>query len=176
MNDPDFIDQLYAGANSRREKYKTTIDAIYAPGSMLATKDHDLHRRRRAALNPFFSKQSIRRVEPIVQRTLNKLLGRMEKWATLGVPAPMNLAYKATTKDIVHAYAFGEGEEQQFLDMEDMNKTFFDIIGPSRNGQMGVYFWWINPLMAKIPPVLLVRLYPSLNYFIKYLFVSQSPA
>jgi cytochrome P450 len=145
VNDPNFIEQLYAGSGKKREKYKTTIDGVCAPCSVLATKDHDLHRRRRAVLNPFFSKQSIRRVEPIIQRTLNKLLGRMEEWGCLGVPAPMKLAYKATTKDIIHAYAFGNTHDYEFLDMKDMGEAFFETIEPSRTAQLGVYFGWLNP-------------------------------
>ena len=77
VNDPKFMDQLFAGSGKRREKYQTTLNAILAPGSVLATKEHDLHRRRRAAVNPFFSKLSVRRVEPTIQRTLSKLISRM---------------------------------------------------------------------------------------------------
>ena len=173
MNDPDFMEQLYAGPGKRREKYKTTIGAVYVLGSVLATKDHDLHRRRRAALNPFFSKQSVRRVEPIIQRTLSKLLGRMEEWGRLGSPAPMKLAYKATTKDVIHAYAFGNTHDKDFLDMKDLGETFFEIMEPSRTALLGLYFGWLNSLMAKLPPVLLVKLYPSLKKFIEYITVSD---
>lgn len=173
MNDPDFLEQLYAGAGKRREKYKTTIDGVSVRGSVLATQDHDLHRRRRAALNPFFSKQSIRRVEPMIQRTLTKLLNRMEKWGRMGVPAPMKLAYKATTKDIIHAYAFGTTHDREFLDMEDLGINFFEIMEPSRTALLGIYFGWLNPLMAKLPPALLVKLYPSMKKFIEYIIVSH---
>jgi hypothetical protein len=86
----------------------------------------------------------------------------------------VKLAYKATTKDVIHAYAFGNTHDKEFLDMEDMGETFFEIMEPSRNAQLGVYFWWLNPLMAKLPPALLMKLHPSFERFIAYVSVSQS--
>lgn len=98
----------------------------------------------------------------------------MEEWGRLGVPAPMKLAYKATTKDIIHAYAFGNTHDKDFLDMNDLGETFFEIMEPSRTAQLGIYFGWFHPLMAKLPPALLAKLHPSLNRFIDYVTVSLS--
>ena len=118
INDPNFIDKLYSQSpKQRRERYWTVLQNIQAPGSILATKDHDLHRRRRAVLNPYFSQQNVRRLEPVVNQTLANLLHRMNGWASSGAPIHMNVPIRAATNDIIQAYAFGEGKK--YLEMED---------------------------------------------------------
>lgn len=170
VNDPDFIDVLYTQSpKQRRERYRTIIDCINAPGSSLATKDHDLHRKRRSVLNPYFSKQSVRRLEPIINHTLQTLLGRMSRWAQDGVPIRVNVAFRAATKDIVQAYCFGPG--QSYLEMEDCNVGFFDILTPQRVCHLGTHFPWLCALSAKIPPSITVMLVPRVALFANFLMV-----
>ncbi|KAI1752747.1 putative cytochrome P450 [Xylaria castorea] len=57
INDPSFYNEVYVTANTRR----TTIwprhrAGIGVDGYHIMTKDHDLHRRRRNPLEPFFSR------------------------------------------------------------------------------------------------------------------------
>ncbi|KAG4217136.1 hypothetical protein PC116_g34383 [Phytophthora cactorum] len=49
----------------------------------------------------------------------------MDGWAKAGEPVRMNVAFRAATKDIIQAYAFGEGDK--CLDKEDCEAAFFDI-------------------------------------------------
>ena len=37
---------------------------------MVATISHDMHRKRRGAMASFFSKASVRKVEPIIKKSL----------------------------------------------------------------------------------------------------------
>lgn len=173
MNDPDYIDQIYTRAlGSRREKYKTTLNVLQVPGSVLGTKDHDLHRARRAVLNPYFSMQNVRRLEPVIHQTLGNLLTRMEAWARMGVPAPMSVAYKATTKDIIHAYAFGEGEK--CLEMEDLNAGFFEGVAPVWVNHIGTYFYYFSVVMASMPPALIIKLLPRIANFVRFVQASAN--
>jgi hypothetical protein len=59
-------------------------------------------------MNPYFSKQSIQRLEPILQRTLKKVMGRLAQNAESGEPIGMQLLYAATTIDIISDYCFGQ--------------------------------------------------------------------
>ena len=92
---------------------------------MVATVPHDLHRKRRAALSPFFSKASVRRLEPIIRDGVSKLLERMEDHKS-GEPAAMTLIFKAMTADIINKYAFGESGN--YMDMGDYNRKFFEDV------------------------------------------------
>ena len=172
INDPLYIDKIYTRASGpRREKYKTTLNAIQAEGSGLGTRDHDLHRRRRTVLNPYFSMQNVRRLEPVIQETFRNLLRRMEVWAKLGTPVPLNMAFKATTKDIIAAYALGQVEK--CLDMEDLNAPFFDSIAPVRANHLGTYLYYVSRALQSMPPSLIIKLVPRVTKFVLFMQVCE---
>jgi hypothetical protein len=170
INDPSFMDQLYS-RSGKREKYETILNVMASPNAIIGTKDHELHRRRRAVLNPYFSKQNIRRLQPVIHETLLNLLGRMENWARVGMPANIHLAYKASTKDIIQAYAFGEG--QKCLEMEDMNMNLFAVMEPSPINHLGTHFHWFSKLMLSLPPNVIVKMTPRIAVFVDYIMVSR---
>ncbi|KAH6886986.1 cytochrome P450 [Thelonectria olida] len=168
VNDPAFMEQLYSQSpKRRRERYRTILQTLQAPGSILATKDHDHHRRRRAVLNPYFSSQNVRRLSPVINDTLENLLRRMEGWAKAGEPVTMNRAYRAATKDVIQSYALGEGDK--CLDMEDCNAAFFDVITPQRVCHLGTHVYWLAVLMANLPPALMIALLPRVGVFARFM-------
>ena len=120
-------------------------------------------------LNPLFSKQNVRRLEPIIHQTLKTLLHRMEGWAKQGAPVQLNNALRAATKDIIQAYAFGPGKS--YLEMEDCNAAFFDIITPQRVTHLGTYMYWLAVLMANLPPAIMTTLLPRVGVFATYIIV-----
>ncbi|KAI0838618.1 cytochrome P450 [Hypoxylon sp. FL0890] len=167
INDPAFIEKLYSQSpKQRRERYWTVLQTLQGPGSILATQDHDLHRKRRAVLNPFFSQQNVRRLEPVINDTLANLFYRMNGWADTGAPVRMNVAFRAATKDIIQAYAFGEGDK--CLDKEDCNTAFFDIMAPSPLAHMGTHFYWLATFLSKVPPKIMMALVPKIGAFLSF--------
>lgn len=169
-NDPAFIDKLYSQSPKlRRERPETVLRLVQAPGSIIATKDHDLHRNRRAALNPFFSQQNVRRLEPMINDTLTNLLRRMDGWARAGAPVNMNRPIRAATKDIIQAYALGDGDK--CLDMEDCNAAFFDVMTPQRVAHLPNHAYWLSVLLTALPPSLMIKLVPKLGAFIEFMQV-----
>ncbi|KAI0019377.1 cytochrome P450 [Xylariomycetidae sp. FL0641] len=168
VNDPDFVETLYTQSpKQRRERYWTVLQTMQASGSILGTKDHDLHRRRRAVLNPYFSLQNVRRLEPVINDTVANLLYRMEGWAKTGEPVQMNRAFRAATKDIIQAYALGDG--QRCLDMEDCNADFFDVFTPQRIAHLGTYAYWLSVAMTNMPVSVIKYIAPKVSVFAKFL-------
>lgn len=168
VNDPAFVDKLYSQSPKlRRERHKTILQTLQAPGSILATQDHDMHRRRRAALNPYFSHQNVRRLVPVINDTLLNLLRRMDGWAKEEQPVHMNTAYRGATKDVIQEYCFGGG--QKCLDMEDCNAAFFDVITPQRVCHLGTHVYWLAYLMANLPPSLMTVLLPRVGVFANFM-------
>ena len=173
VNDPNFIDTLYSQSpKQRRERYRTILQTLQADGSMLATKDHDLHRRRRAALNPYFSQQSVRKLEPIINDTLASLWRRMDGWARAGAPVEMNIAFRAATKDIIQRYALGDGSEK-CLEMEDCNESFFAPMKPHPVVHLGTHVFWLAYVMANLPPAIMIALVPRVGVFARFMQVSN---
>ena len=128
-----------------------------------------MHRRRRAVLNPFFSQGNVRRLEPVINDTLTNLLRRMDGWAQQGVPVGFNNPLRAATKDIIEAYAFGEGGAK-YLDMEDCNKAFFDVAAvPRPITHLGTHFIWLSVFFRQVPPALMKKMIPRVGIFVTYM-------
>ncbi|KAI9641437.1 hypothetical protein NHQ30_010244 [Ciborinia camelliae] len=73
IDDLEYYDELYAGSTRKREKYLWFVSSGGSPGSSFETIAHDLHRLRRNAVNPFFSKRSITAMEPIIKSKISLL-------------------------------------------------------------------------------------------------------
>ncbi|MCJ1307894.1 hypothetical protein MMC25_001542 [Agyrium rufum] len=162
VNDPDWIDILFTGGSKKREKYRWIGRQLTLPNALTATISHNHHRKRRAVLNPYFSKASVRKLEPMVQDTLGELLKRMDAMADKGA-IPLQYAYKATTTDIITEYCFGSTVNSNYLRMDDFNAPFFDAV--QQNFEMShwmMHLAWLGPLMAKLPERVMLTLMPPM--------------
>ncbi len=78
--------------------------------SAFDTLDHDKHRQRREPWNPYFSKQSVSRLQPLLtQAVVEKLCTRLAEYQAAGKPAVMTHAYSCVTSDIISEYSFPQG-------------------------------------------------------------------
>ncbi|KAL1892346.1 hypothetical protein Sste5346_007084 [Sporothrix stenoceras] len=167
VNDPQFTDKLYTQSPKTRRERAPTVLAMFAKHySMLPTKDHDLHRRRRAVLSRFFSHQNVRRLVPVLNERLAAFLGRLEKCADTGEPIRLNPYFQAATKDVIQSYAFGGG--QMCLEMDDLNEPFFAVLDSGRLTHISVHFNWFTSNMASLPPKVLTVLQPSILAMIDF--------
>lgn len=97
INDADFYDEIYSGSVRKRNKWEFVCNSHGVPESAFGTSSHELHRMRRAALNPFFSKQKIRGLQPKIEHVVDNLLARFEDFADTKQPLPMSDAFAALT-------------------------------------------------------------------------------
>lgn len=93
--DPDFYDEIYAGPSRKRDKWSFFCNAHGVPQSSFATVKHETHRMRRAALNPFFSKQKVRSLQPRIENVVNNLLVRFDGFANKSEPVKVSDAFAA---------------------------------------------------------------------------------
>lgn len=172
VNDPDFLDQLFAGASKRRDKYKIACNGFATPGAGLGTIDHGLHRTRRAALNPFFSKQSIRRLEPIIHEALGKLLVRLSQHAKTSSPVKFNLLYSALTSDVINNYAFGPSES--CLERPDLNEGVFRAFTEAGEGyHLTCYLPFFPKMYASLPLPIVKLIFPKVTVFVALIQVNS---
>jgi hypothetical protein len=94
---PEYYDEIYAGGGKRRDKWDWFTNQFGIPESTFATASHEKHRMRRAALNPFFSMASVRRLQPMIEERLEKFLGRFADFQKSGEPMTVSLGYAAFT-------------------------------------------------------------------------------
>lgn len=88
-------------------------------GSIGLTTDHDLHRRRRKPLEPFFSRLGVNRVEPMVVETVSKLVDRFKNLKGTGTVIHLEHAFSAFSGDVIGNLCCEE--HVNFLDDEDFS-------------------------------------------------------
>ena len=132
------------------------------PGAFVATQEHDLHRARRAPMSSFFSKQSIRRLEPILQRCLEKILARFELHAANHTPLDVRILFNASTSDIITGYSFGNCWNS--LDVPDLNEWFFKVmVDGAKMVHVSSYFPFIIQLLTSLPEKVAIWLAPDME-------------
>lgn len=173
INDPNFIEQLYGGPGKRRDKGQRTVNGLGASPTALGSQKHDLHRSRRAALNPFFSKQNIRRLDPTVANVLGHIFQRLDHQIRTRQPINLSILYRAATHDIISEYAWGESGV--CFGKEDLNQPYFQAYHEMvTTWHVGCYFPWIGHTMRKLPSWAVAMLVPTARHAINTIEVSSS--
>jgi hypothetical protein len=97
IQNADFYDEVYSGSVRKRNKWDFVCNSHGVPQSAFGTSSHELHKMRRAALNPFFSKQKCRGLQPKIEQVVKNLLARFEEFSETKQPLPMSDAFAALT-------------------------------------------------------------------------------
>lgn len=97
IESPGFADEIYAGGGRRRDKWEWFTKQFGIPESTFATVTHEKHRMRRAALSPFFSMASVRRLQPMIEERLDRLLERFVEFQASEEIMAVSLTYAAFT-------------------------------------------------------------------------------
>ena len=156
FNDIDFYDEIYASSNRRRDVYDFSRRGLDAPLSLGGTVKHEIHRRRRDALNPFFSKENVTKLESLIKDKVNLLCDRISDSEQ---PVVLSNAFMALTVDIIGQFAFGEN--YRYLDRHDFAaKWRSDMMGMMRNSELLAHCHWLVVLMKILPEPLMSFLAP----------------
>lgn len=99
---PDFYDTIYAGSGRKRDKWDWITKSFGVDESLIGTLPHDDHRIRRASLAPYFSKQSVRALQPLVDRNMALLMKRFREFQQTGEPLALNAAFAALTNGMTN--------------------------------------------------------------------------
>jgi hypothetical protein len=105
IKDVGFLDVIYPASNLRkREKYWRQLRGLDVGMSTASTIPHELHRRRRDALNPFFSQRNVVALESDIRSKVMQLCDYFENALHLGNGEVLNLydLYYALAREFVH--------------------------------------------------------------------------
>ncbi|KAL8766268.1 MAG: hypothetical protein Q9194_006310 [Teloschistes cf. exilis] len=134
INDPEAYKLIYVSENKRRtDALDSFINGIgieageqdnsIPTDSILETVGHDLHRRRRKPLEPFFSRLGVSRLQDMLAEVVDKLAGRIE--GLKGTPTVVRLdhVFSAFAGDVVGRICWEDKEE--FLDDPDFAPEWY---------------------------------------------------
>lgn len=149
IRDPHFYETIYS--QDKRDKAFSHLRWTDLPGSAYATVDHDLHRIRRAAQNPYFSKRQILNFSPYIQSRIDKLVGRLSnEYSNRKKILSLSHAYSSFSCDIVMEYSFAKGHD--FLSSPDFFSPFPEYLRDFQ-GTVHVltHFPWMLPVLKALP-------------------------
>ncbi|PQE10449.1 Cytochrome P450 protein [Rutstroemia sp. NJR-2017a BBW] len=121
--DPDFYHTLYSTTNFHANKSPYFYSMLGNPLATFPCIDSAVHRKRRAALSPFFSAGAIAKFEPFIQSRIDALCARIAVCAERDESVPLFYAYRCLTVDIISEYVFGG--EFGMLGREDWGEGFY---------------------------------------------------
>ncbi|KAL9624297.1 MAG: hypothetical protein Q9160_001544 [Pyrenula sp. 1 TL-2023] len=166
IDDPHFYESIYTSSAKRVDKYDWWVKLGGAPGSAWATVDHNLHRIRRGALNPFFSKRSVLQLEHIIQEKIDKFVGLLEVASGHNTVVRLDTLFIAVTVDIITQYAFSTSYNH--LDRSEPGLEWKEMMdGGFEAGNTLRHFPWMLQVQKSFPN-LLAAFSPSVATIVRW--------
>lgn len=134
LSDPENYDVLHC-VGSKYPKSTAFYGALGAGYSTFTAGPVEVHKPRRARLDPFFSRRNVLNLEYLVQARAEKLTEIMHSKFSRNEAVDLHHAFRSISVDVISDYAFGESYE--LLARDDLGREFFDLvcgIGPP---------WWV---------------------------------
>ncbi|WQF83044.1 Putative cytochrome P450 [Colletotrichum destructivum] len=184
VGDPEFFPELYTGPGRPREKWAFYTQQFGSPGkpswvwclstelnatkeSALATINHEHHRLRRSALNPFFSTQSVRKLQPVIEERVDALLGRLlDHGQRAKEPLDVMYPFSAFTNDVINQYSFARSDH--LIEDRNFGKEVTDnLLMGTHLGPMIKHMNWALTLVNALPESFSGRFVPGWGGFLK---------
>ncbi|RLL99169.1 hypothetical protein CFD26_106052 [Aspergillus turcosus] len=134
--DPENLDKIYF-YGSRFGKSASFYGGFGIDNATFTTPSHDLHRLKRAALNPFFSRKMVLELEDVVQEKAKKLVTRMQLALESAGYIDLHHGFRGISIDVITDYAFDDC--YGCLDKENFGAELFNMIR-----EMGPAFWFFQ--------------------------------
>lgn len=164
VKDSEWFDVLFAGPGHVRNKSERANRANGATGSVASTVRHDLHRLRRSAINPFFSKRAVTQLEDKVRSKIDLMCERLRERATSGEVVNIGGAFTAVTLDVISEYCYDESYNA--LDTPDLGVKWNKVMGGIfESVPVTKHFPVVGALMQALPPSVIKLLNPDLELF-----------
>ncbi|KAJ2996575.1 hypothetical protein NUW58_g937 [Xylaria curta] len=161
IQDIRFYDTLYS--NTRHSnKLKHLEHRFNNKLSGFATAEHHVHRTRRAAINPFFSKRTIARHSPNIQNLMDQLCERVKsEFAQDGSVLNLSNMWGAFTGDIVVGYCLEK--PYNFILKPDFRAEFSDaMVNLLGSVHFVTQFPWIFKALKLLPGWCIATLSPPM--------------
>jgi hypothetical protein len=156
--DSDFWETIFTRAG-RVDKYEWMSIRFGNDRSVLTTAHDSLHRVRRNALNPFFSRQRIIELQGIIRKKLNVLIKRVEEYKHTNAPMTISRGYMAFSEDVIMQYCFAH--DYNSLNKPDWKSILHDpFFGVSVTGNTALQFPIVPRFMNALPHSWIEKLEP----------------
>ncbi len=130
------------------------------------TAPHELHRLRRAALAPFFSKKRVFEFQPVIRQKVDKLCQRLTQLYERGAVIHWHTAMTALAGDIISEYSFAKSYDH--LDSPDLSESYYmPMHAACESGMLTLQFPWVWRIVNSLPEAVVLKMQPLLYLLIK---------
>lgn len=167
INDPEFYDSIYT-STIYLDKVPSHLDWSDLPGAGQATASHALHKLRRKALDPFFSKRRIASFVPEIQARIEKLCNKfLSDYRNTGQVLSLDSAFGCFATDVVTEYAFSR--EYRYLEHPNFFAPFLETV-KAANQSMHVFqlFPIVRKTLTSLPPWLVKYINPDAAHYFSF--------
>jgi cytochrome P450 len=172
--DADLWETLFSKAG-RVDKYNWMSNRFGNDTSVLTTAAHDLHRVRRNALNPYFSRQRILGLQDTIRQKLSVFVNQIRENANAGAPITISRGYMAFSEDVIMHYCFGYDYDslRKFAWTPVLHDAFAAVCIA---GNMALQFPTIPKVMNALPQAWVEKLDPLYALIFRMQNVILSPS
>lgn len=127
--------------------------------SVFTTGPDELHRIRRGALNPLFSRARIVDLQTIIRDKIGILLDRLREFQRDQKVLPINRAFMALTGDVVMQYCFSLSYDH--LKLPNFEKTLHEpFMAASISGHLSLQCPWVPKILSALPESTVLKIEP----------------
>ncbi|UKZ80114.1 hypothetical protein TrVFT333_007879 [Trichoderma virens FT-333] len=163
IRDPLWFDTLYAPNPTQRDKYPPAARMAGLPLGSHGTVEHGIHRKRRVANAPLFSKRAIiSDGQNLIQQHVKELIGIFEEHFTEGKPIQLDTVLLAFTTDTLYHYAF-DRESGLMSDPKAARSWRNAMVSVAAATPFIKQFPWILRIVRAFPHAVLSYLLPDVS-------------
>ncbi|KAE8370766.1 cytochrome P450 [Aspergillus caelatus] len=162
IQDSSFFEEMYS-QSLPWDKPKELEHRFNNANGLFPTHNHEVHRHRRAALNPYFSKRAINNAVPMMQEQITKLCDRLRReYQGTGKIFRLDWMMGCIASDIIVRYCLNRG--YNFFEAPDFKSPFIQALFDLLDGvHMITQFPWIATIFNSLPQGLVETLQPGLK-------------
>ena len=142
IKDPDYFSVLYAGGSARRDKHKDIAHIIGRQETSFGAQDFFLHKSRRAAVAPMFSRRSVDNAQELVWKEVELLSKNLEDRLNNGVTEIFGIMLAFATDTVC---IFTKGRSAEFQKNPEQAKLWREVIESLMQ---------MTPLVRKFPALI----------------------
>jgi cytochrome P450 len=122
IGESEFYNDFYS--IRKLEKYAPYYNIFAVNDTHFSAVTDALHKRRRAPIDPFFTRTAVNKLQPHFQFYIDKLCDRLKVYKQTGEVLPLHYALGALSTDVASSYIFGVPKGQ--LEKPDWGQSFVD--------------------------------------------------
>ncbi|KAE8355897.1 cytochrome P450 [Aspergillus coremiiformis] len=162
IQDSSFFEEMYS-QTLPWDKLKKLEHRFNNPNGLFPTHKHEVHRQRRAALNPYFSKRAINNAVPMMQEQINQLCNRLQReYQGTGKVFRLDWMMGCIASDIIVRYCLNRG--YGFLEAPDFKSPFIQAIFDLLDGvHLVTQFPWVATIFNSLPQSVVETIQPGMK-------------